>query len=195
MLISAVVAANAGRSGTQAPPAKQFTIAPIEAEFIPKNRLTQYSAPASGTREILKFTWTLHLKLVDPAGESAPASPGSGAAVDLGCDNAGNGLPRQPYVAKFGEHTRVYFTWNHPDPVDSVPPHKYHCNHLDMGPHGHQGLITVVVQGSNWECSASYKGTNSTASDPRPGATPTAADIAASVKNGTASTPKCSPIH
>jgi hypothetical protein len=36
-------------------------------------------------------TWTLKLELVDKAGAPDPATPGSGAAVDLGRTNAGVG--------------------------------------------------------------------------------------------------------
>jgi len=50
----------------------------------------------------------------------------------------------------------------------------------DAGPHGHQGLITVVVADKEWECTATFKGTDSSTAN--------------SVKNGTASEPKCSKV-
>ena len=37
------------------------------------------------------MTWTLKLELVDKAGTPDPATPGSGAAVDVGCANDGAG--------------------------------------------------------------------------------------------------------
>ena len=49
-----------------------------------------------------------------------------------------------------------------------------------MGPHGHQGLITVVVADKDWSCTATYKGTLSS--------------TAASLTNGTASEPMCSKV-
>jgi hypothetical protein len=49
-----------------------------------------------------------------------------------------------------------------------------------MGPHGHQGLFTVLVADKDWSCAATYKGTLSS--------------TAPSAKNGTASEPKCSKV-
>jgi hypothetical protein len=31
--------------------------------------------------------------------------------------------------------------------------------HLDQGPHGHQGLITLELRNKLWKCTESYKGT------------------------------------
>ena len=173
---------------------------PIEATFIPTYRYTRYGAIWDKQAGYVKATWTLHLELVDPAGAPAPAEPGSKAAVDAGCDNAGVGLPSNPYVTDgLTYEAGVYintFEWHHPDAAQSIPPGKYHCNHLDMGPHGHQALITVVIRDSNWECSVSYKGTNSTSRKPLdPSYLASHSDVEASVKNGTASTPKCSPLR
>ena len=55
----------------------------------------------------------------------------------------------------------VPFRWHHPDAAESKPPGRYHCNHQDMGPHGHQGLITVTVTADRYRCTAHYLGTNS----------------------------------
>jgi hypothetical protein len=145
--------------------------------------------PLSGT---FTYTWTLTLQLVDPSGAPDPTTPGSGAAVDVGCTNAGVGTP-DPFVdtkptsyveyrsdASIPEGMNVLddaFIWFHPDPADSNPPGKYGCDHLDQGPSGHQGLITATVSDGIYKCTATYKGTNS--------------DTADSVKNGTASQPVC----
>jgi hypothetical protein len=125
----------------------------IDADFVPAKRETQYYVSQSA---------------------------GSGTAVDLGCTNAGVGThePQKTTVEK--GHTTTSFVWYHPDPDASVPPGKYHCDHADMGPHGHQGLITVVVADKDWSCTATYKGTLSS--------------TAASLTNGTASEPKCSKV-
>ena len=77
--------------------------------------------------------------------------------------------------------------------ADSVPPGRYHCDHLDMGPHGHQGLITVLLTDKTWECTATYRGTNSTSDVAGvEGRFPTEAEVEATVKNGTATAPRCS---
>jgi hypothetical protein len=179
---------------------------PITAIFIPALRQTDYDVDVSGPVKDggygIKVAWTLDLELVDPAGAPASGEPGSAAAVDIGCNNAGDGSPNTPshgyYVGTHFENkkpTAIFgFIWHHPDAAESIPSGKYHCNHLDMGPRGHQGVIRVVIRDSNWKCSASYKGTNSTSRNPLELA-PTAADIEASERHGTASTPKCSPIH
>ena len=67
------------------------------------------------------------------------------------------------------EDSAIKFLWHHGDQDG--------CNHKDMGPHGHQGLVTVVVKGDGWECTETYKGTN----------TSTKSDVA----DKTASTPTC----
>jgi hypothetical protein len=210
-LAASVVAADAGRSGGRAAATEPLKIGPITATFIPALRQTDYDVKVFGPAADghyeragyrIKVAWTLHLELVDPAGAPASGEAGSGAAVDIGCNNAGDGSPNTPshgYVVgadyENGKPIPIFgFIWHHPDPAESIPPGKYHCNHLDMGPRGHQGIITVVVRDSNWKCSASYKGTNSTSRNPLELA-PTAADIEASERHGTASTPKCSPIH
>src|SRR5262249_44436828 len=104
-----------------------------------------------------------------------PQTPGSGAAVDIGCSNAVGVRTPQEELVKVG-HISPSFIWHHPDAADSVPAGTYHCNHEDMGPHGHQGLITVTVADKHWKCTATYKGTEQ------------------SVKDGTASEPVCPKI-
>ena len=156
-----------------------ITISPIEATFDPAGRLTVYQVQREthGTQMPVTVTWTLKLELVDKSGAPEPGTPNSGAAVDVGCSNAGVGVTEpDEHVVAVG-HPTTKFIWHHPDPADSVPPGKYHCNHADMGPRGHQGLITVTVADKEWSCTATYKGTNT--STPQ------------SETNGTASMPVC----
>ena len=70
------------------------------------------------------------------------------------------------------------FTWHHPN---GAPTDKYHCDHTKMGPHGHQGLITVLVSDGVWECRATYKGTETSKRS--------------SVRDGTVSEPVCKKVH
>jgi hypothetical protein len=177
----ALLAAASGAVARSTGPAPTISIGPIVATFIPKAFETRYSVSRyhlNGKPETVTVTWTLHLKLVDKAGAPDAGTPGSGAAVDLGCTNNGVGLPEHPQktVVERGNQT-PYFIWHHPDPADSKPPGRYHCDHQDMGPHGHQGLITIVVADKDTECTASFKGTNSS--------------TAQSETDGTASAPKC----
>ena len=171
----------AARPGSK--PALSITIDPIEATFIPAARETRYHVfryHVNGKPTAVTVTWTLHLQLVEKAGAPDPGTPGSGAAVDLGCTNAGVGVAEpQKTIVEVGNGT-TSFVWHHPDAADSVPPGRYHCDHMDMGPHGHQGLVKVIVADKEWECTATYKGTNSS--------TPL------SVKDGTASEPKCAKV-
>jgi hypothetical protein len=110
-------------------------------------------------------TWTLSLQLVDPVGAPDPNVSGSMAAVDYGCNNNGDGKPDSPhkttYTGQPGPGVSV-FIWYHPNGADSNPPGTYNCNHMEQGPHGHQGLITVEVKDSRGQtCRVSYKGTYS----------------------------------
>ncbi len=172
-------------AGAAAPPKPRptITIGTIDAVFNPAARQTRYTVSRyhlNGKPEPVTVTWTLKLELVDKAGAPEPTTPGSGAAVDLGCTNDGVGVQQpQTEVVRVG-HATPAFIWHHPDAADSVPPGRYHCDHLDMGPRGHQGLITVVVADKEWECTATYKGTNSS--------------TAKSVEENTASEPKCSKV-
>ena len=183
LLVVAGAAALALFTGAYTPPnSKQtFSIEAIRADFLARERATLYRVhwvPLHGSKvpEVTE-TWTLTLKLVDPAGAADPGEPGSAAAVDLGCTNDSVGLPghEQKSVDRTDHYTS--FTWHHPDAVDSVPAGKYHCNHAEMGPHGHQGLIRLTVSDKRWTCTATYKGTNTS--------TP------ASATDGTASKPVC----
>jgi hypothetical protein len=125
----------------------------------------------------LTASWTIVLQMVDPPGASDPILPdGSAAALDPLCNNDGLGS-KAPYIdpnASRGNVSR--FTWVHPgvglDPGAPAEGHEkqfaqYNCNHQKDGPHGHQGLVTVVVSDDAWTCSASYKGTaTGSGSDP-----------------------------
>lgn len=130
-------------------------------------------------------SWRLELKLVDPSGAADPTDPGTGAAVDVGCSNAGVGTP-DPLVVPvtIGGSDRYlhteFFTWTHPDPPNSTPPGKYGCDHTLQGPHGHQGLITVVVSDGIFQCTQTYKGTHDSDAN--------------SEKNGTATPAECKRI-
>lgn len=177
-------ATTAERSGN--PPMR---INPIAAVFIPAKRETEYKARWYDAVGRVTITWELHLELVDPQGTKDPATPDSAAAVDLACDNAGVGLPNNPDTHTVPETSfPPEFIWHHPDPADSVPPGKYACNHLDQGPHGHQGLITVQISDKEWTCTASYKGTRSSGEDDE---LPTPEQVQSKVENGTATAPKC----
>lgn len=166
----------------QAAPKSTLSLAPIKAFFEGSIFSTIYFADYIDTaREPVTIKWTIKLKLVDKAGTPYPSLPGSGAAVDVGCSNAGIGVSAPiPFV--------IVITWHHPDPANSTPTGRFHCNHLDEGPHGHQGLITVVVADTNWVCTATYRGTNSSLR-----AIPN--EVNPNVRNGTASEPTCSRIR
>jgi len=183
LLLVAGAGALALFTGAYLPPNSKLTfgITRISAHFDSAERATTYRATwgslnKSKTTKVT-VTWTLTLKLVDPAGAPAAGEPGSAAAVDLGCTNDSVGLPGHEQTSVETVVPYFSFTWHHPDAADSSPPGKYHCNHAEMGPHGHQGLIRVIVSDKNWTCTATYKGTNSS--------------TAASDKDGTASFPTC----
>lgn len=160
-----------------------WTLQPIKATFEQAVFGTHYDAvldapDLTALGSPVTFSWTIQLALVDSAGAPNPSNPGSGAAVDSACTNAGDGTSA-PSVQSLSAaaHLDSTFTWFHPDPASSTPAGKYGCDHTKEGPSGHQGLITVVVSDGKWHCTAQYKGTNS--SD------------ASSVSNGTASEPVC----
>lgn len=182
-ILIALAGALAARGATgQAAAGPTLEITPIHAAFIPADLMTQYSIQRThhGPPRPVTVSWSLTLELVDKAGVKSPGAPDSGAAVDLGCTNAGVGIPK-PEVEKVevGQGTPKFF-WHHPDAAASQPPGRYHCNHEDMGPHGHQGLIRVTVSDGRWSCTATYKGTNSSTVE--------------STKDGTASEPTCRPV-
>jgi len=163
---------------TAGPTGPPLRLDPVTASFDENLRLTTYHTTWHDAVGAVTTTWTLNLQLVDPAGAPDPSSPGSRAAVDLGCTNAGVGLPNKPQTSvgppTLSGHS---FSWHHPDAVDSDPKGAYACDHTLQGPHGHQGLITVVVSDTYWSCTDSYKGTNSS--------------TATSVDDGTASKAQC----
>ena len=176
----------------QAAPKSTLSLVPIKAFFEGPLFSTDYFADYIDTaREPVTIKWTIKLKLVDKAGTPDPSSPGSGAAVDVGCSNAGIGVSA-PLIHLRGSNANFpsadFITWYHPDPANSTPTGRFHCNHLDEGPHGHQGLITVVVADTNWVCTATYRGTNSSLHAIRNEVNP-------NVRNGTASEPTCSRIR
>ena len=182
MAAGAVVLVPAG-AAAPAKPSPSISIGTIEATFNPAGRETRYRVSRyhlNGKPEAVTVTWTLKLELVDKAGAPDPATPGSGAAVDLGCTNAGVGThePQKTLVEK--SHPSPIFVWHHPDAPASVPPGRYNCDHNDMGPRGHQGLVTVVVADKQWSCTATYKGSVSS--------------TAKSIAEHTASEPKCSQV-
>ena len=161
---------------TSAPSGTSWAIGPIDAAFDPACYCTDYqvtvfvttvSAPGSWN-----VTWTLQLMLVDRAGMPDPSVPGSGAAVDPGCDNKGAGtvhpVTEALSFAANGEKDTSSFTWYHPDPATPAggyPAGTYHCNHALQGPVGHEGVITVTVTHGALVCTAKYWGTKSGQSD------------------------------
>jgi hypothetical protein len=155
-------------------------ISPIEASFDSQKRQTAYFVPVySRGLKATKVTVTWKLTLgpglaPGDAGKGSPDAPGSVAGVDLDCNNDGDGTtkPRvftlqvdKGYTFGDSEH-EPRFVWHHPDPQDSQPPGVYSCNHMLMGPHDHEGLVTVTVRGGGYRCTESYWGTN-TSSYPR----------------------------
>ena len=191
-LVATFVPSTAAQASSRSP----IGITPIEATFYQDSFLTDYETTITGDPSAvaahIKIVWSLKLELVDKAGTPDPemtaTGMSSGAAVDPGCTNHGN-LQQTTHVVladvadtKIGKLTA--FIWHHPDAADSIPEGWFHCDHELQGPHGHQGLITVVVSVGNWKCTATFKGTHTslTASPGQPNP---------NVKNGTASEPTC----
>jgi len=180
LLLAALVVSSA----SSAKPRPNLELTSISAQLFPLLRETHYRVTVrrgGGNEASLKATWKITLELVDKAGTANPGTPGSGAGVDLGCTNDGVGWPN-PEHASLGraESYGLLFVWHHPDAADSEPPGKYHCDHRDMGPRGHQGLITFVVSDKEWLCKATYKGTDSSKKE--------------SIADGTASEPTCTKL-
>lgn len=131
-------------------------LSPITATFVPSQFATHYTVRASDlSKRPLTYAWTLSVQLVDKSGAADPATPGSHAGVDLGCNNH----------AKLSATTPT-FVWQHGDASLG------NCNHAKMGPSGHQGKITLVLSDGNWSCTATYLGTNTGL-----GAAPTCAPV------------------
>jgi hypothetical protein len=141
----------AGSSGqVRADDKSPLTMSPITATFVDTEFATHYTVDAFDLdSKKLTYRWTLELELIDKAGAPNPSLPGSGAAVDLGCDNHGK------LTASTDE-----FIWHHADaPKDN-------CDHNKMGPSGHQASIVLVVSDGTWACVAEYAGTNNGKSKP-----------------------------
>jgi hypothetical protein len=140
------------KTATAPPPENAAPVVkPIHAVFDEELRQTNYFANATDADgDKLTYKWSLDLtKLVDPAGSSPAGSPDAHAALDPTCnqadvaeDNANQVIPDE-------------FVWQHADPPVNQ------CDHMKMGPSGHQGTVTVVVTDGHWSCEAIYKGTNS----------------------------------
>lgn len=146
-LISGLVGASSADATfiASAPAVPTVTLTPITALFVQAEYATHFNVHATDTKgRALKYNWSLKLQLVDPAKATNPGTPGSGAAVDLNCNNQG----------KLSAST-LEFIWKHGD--GSLG----NCDHSKMGPSGHQGRITVVVSDGVWACTAIYNGTNS----------------------------------
>ena len=173
-----------------------ININPIYAQFQQEAYRTVYVSRIHVVSRIagagLTITWKLKLELVDKAGAPDPEMTAmglaSGAAVDNGCTNHGDLEKTEQFTAdqlKYDNYNLAGdFLWYHPDAADSEPAGWYHCNHMLQGPHGHQGLITVVVSYGSWDCSATFKGTHSSLPAPRGEPNP-------NVTNETASEPEC----
>jgi hypothetical protein len=149
------------------PAREHFTIDAIQAHFSQANYTTSYEIDIDGYGLPIRITatWTLELTLVDPAGAPDPATRGSGAEIDYPCNNKGLGV-LAPFVDPNADRKHITgFSWTHPDPNSPGAPTGYNCDHTKMGPHGHQGLVTVVVTDGTWRCTAKYKGTNTGFSD------------------------------
>jgi hypothetical protein len=169
-----------------------FYITPIHAEFYQKQFDTEFETHAelaTGEKTAhLQFVWSLKLELVDKAAAPDSQMPGSGATVDLGCNNDGDGeqTSEVTLTAKAFSSASEFF-WRHPEAQDSVLEGLYHCDHELQGPHGHQGSITFTVSDANWKCMATFKGTHSSLSAPLDEPNP-------NVTNGIASEPTCSKL-
>jgi hypothetical protein len=142
------------------PSPRHLEMDPIHASFSQATFTTSYDLDADYPQGPVTVTWTLQLMLIDPAGAQDPTVPGSKAEVDLQCTNNSVGLPNSPYIERSSVDFESVFKWTHPDPGNSSPPGAYNCDHTKMGPHGHQGLVAVVVTDGIWRCTNSYKGTN-----------------------------------
>ena len=178
----------AGHSAGQTPKYEpgELAISPIQAVFTgcppggpfpptPPACATVYSvkvlhAPAGAK---LRFDWYIELKLVDVEGRPDPGTPGSGADFDPTCTNAE--LPGGKVVeGAAGQSGVVYrwdgiesLTWYHGDAGVYQDNLSYGCDHSKMGPFGHQGIVTLMLDDVSqnatypmWVCQANYYGTN-----------------------------------
>jgi hypothetical protein len=147
--------------------AVKWSISPISATFDQACYCTTYDVGITTLRYVTstwRVTWTISLVVVPgDAGLGDPGTLGSMAAIDGGCTNAGKGVS-SPVVDQVDLHATNTggdggdsFTWVHPDPHVIEP---YACNHGAQGPHGHEGIIKVVVAHGAQQCVASYFGTH-----------------------------------
>ena len=126
--------------------------------------------PAGAT---LHYEWFIQLKLINNEGQPDPGTPGSGADFDPTCTN--DELPGSKVVeGTAGQSGVVYhwqgiqdFIWYHGDVGVYSDKPEYGCDHSKMGPDGHQGIVTLIVDDANpgekytpWTCQANYYGTN-----------------------------------
>jgi hypothetical protein len=162
----------------------KWSISPLVATFDSSCYCTHYAVTialpglSGGFNDQWRLSWTIALTLVDAPGAADPETPGSAASIDEGCTNNGKGTPApQLDVVELGPYSSTghTFTWYHPD-AGVAPPGDaagvFHCDHSKQGPHGHQGVVKVVVQHGAQQCFASFDGTHSgTGTDPgQPGA-------------------------
>jgi hypothetical protein len=174
--LSAVGIIGPGTTRASRPPATIVSvITPITATFVQAEFATHYTvrlrSSAGNPTDRIEVRWTLAIACIDPG------CPNKNGTLDhplpdrdAGCNNHGVGTKRAYDQALFPGR-RAEFVWHHGD-FDG-------CNHAKEGPRGHQGIITVAATDGRVQCTATYKGTVTS--------TPT------SIKDGTASRPKCGP--
>jgi len=194
VLLSALVAgavfagSGAGQpsNGQKLPPPDELDISTMQAIFTgcppggpfpakPPVCATQYSVHVLKAPEGAKlhYEWFIQLKLIDNEGEPEPGNPGSGANFDPTCDNAE--LPGGKVVEGAAGQSGVVYHWEgmndliwyHGDVGVYSDQPTYGCDHTKMGPVGHQGIVTLVVDDAApgatytpWVCQANYYGTN-----------------------------------
>jgi hypothetical protein len=151
-------------------------ITDLTSVFDPKHLATDYTVAASSSAPgaTLDYEWSLGLRLVDRPGSPAPGIPGSGAAIDLSCNNSylpGGTVLLHPaalvqLLAGFLAPVTIVwtnqdstFTWYHGD-VGSYAGSPYGCQHQKMGPSSHQGVVAVTVSDGIWQCTSFIDGSN-----------------------------------
>jgi hypothetical protein len=155
-----------------------FTGCPPGAPFPPTPALcaTHYLVHVLHAPEGAKlhYEWFIQLKLFDREGDPDPGTPGSGADFDPTCTNAElpdgkvvEGAAGQSGVVYSWEKSGDDFIWYHGDVGSYSDNLAYGCDHSKMGPDGHQGIVTLVVDDANpgatytpWVCQSNYYGTN-----------------------------------
>jgi hypothetical protein len=94
----------------------------------------------------------LHLTLVDVAGSSPPSDRTAHAAIDSACDNTTLAGGKLESGKRVWTNQASDFLWFHGD--------QHGCDHMKMGPSGHQGVVTVTAVSGDWTCTASINGSN-----------------------------------